>query len=64
MLDHSGFFATIQILSAAIGIFGGTLGIFAFLYIQRNKVFIKFLVNHFTIAMNKRKKNERNNKGK
>lgn len=60
MIHHPYIFATINIFCAAIAVFGGILGISAFLYVRKNKEFIDFLVMHFQKAINKRKKNDRN----
>lgn len=63
MIHHPYIFATINIFCAATAVIGGILGISAFLYIRKNKEFIEFLVLHFQEAINKRKKNDRNNHG-
>jgi hypothetical protein len=62
MIDHPIIFAIIIIFCSVIGVIGGTLGIFSFRWMNENKEFIVFLVNHFGKAINEqRKKNERNN---
>jgi hypothetical protein len=58
MIDHPILFATINIISAALAVSGGILGLFSFLYIRQHKEFIEFLVNHLGTAA--RKKNEQN----
>jgi hypothetical protein len=58
MIVQNALFATINILSAALAVSGGILGLFSFLYIRQHKEFIQFLVNHFDNAL--RKKNEQN----
>lgn len=57
MIDHPILFATINIISAALAVSGGILGLFSFLYIRQRKEFIEFLVNHLgTAARHSRKK--------